>query len=99
MTDKNDMHQTISDIIRKHGLAANTALVEELGSVVKLAEVDQNEPYVNHMDTNDLLDASLMYYIIDDIYQHSFRRGWERCVIRVEQEMKPNESIFKGNQD
>ena len=81
-----DTHQIITDILHKYGLATDTALVEELSSVVKPAEIDPNEPYVNSMDTNDLLDASLTYYIIDDIYRHASRRGWERCVIRVEQE-------------
>ncbi len=45
-----------------------------------------DEPYVNSLDTKYLLDDSLMSHIIDDIYQHASRRGWERCVIRVEQE-------------
>ena len=50
-----------------------------------------DEPYVNNVDTNDFLDDSLMSHIIDDIYQHASRRGWERCVIRVEQEVVKDE--------
>ena len=50
-----------------------------------------DEPYVNSMVTNDFLDDSLMSHIIDDIYQHASRRGWERCVIRVEQEVAKDE--------
>lgn len=81
-----DTHQIIADILRKYGLKTDIALIEELGSAVSPTEVNPDEPYMNSVDTNDFLDDSLMSHITDDIYYHASQRGWERCVIRVEQE-------------
>ena len=84
--NQHDTHQIIADILRKYGLKTDIALIEELGSAVNpTEEVDPNEPYANIIDTCDLLDDSLMSHIIDDIYQHASKRGWEHCVICIEQ--------------
>ena len=92
-------HQIIADILRKYGLAANTALVEELCSAVNPTEVDPNEPYVNSIDMNDFLETSLMCHIIDDIYYHASLRGWERCIIRVEREVANEQTAEKETQE
>lgn len=87
--NQQDTHQIIADILRKYGLKTDIKLIEELGTAVKPIEVNPDEPYVNSIDTDDFLDDSLMSHITNDIYYHASLRGWERCVIRVEQEAKP----------
>ena len=93
-----DLETTVDQVIEE--IIGDTLLdellrpLENLDFTALLAERNgfkPDEPYVNSVDTNDFLDDSLMSHIIDDIYQHASRRGWERCVIRVEQEVVKDE--------